>query len=139
VLAESSRISNFGGIVSEAINKNHKTAGIRVWVSSDNKSSIAMTRSIGDKIMKKVGVSDQADIFHRRLEKHDKFLIIASDGIWDVLTSSEAVSIVSSVLSLNKSEVACKTLVEQATKRWKKIGNCVDDISVVIVFINLKE
>jgi serine/threonine protein phosphatase PrpC len=49
---------------------------------------------MGDHNMKKVGVITDPVITHHAVEERDEFLIIASDGIWEFIDSSEAVMIV---------------------------------------------
>ena len=53
-----------------------------------------MTRSIGDEVAKKVGVSAEAEIIESEFTCEDKFVIIGSDGIWEFMSNQEAVDIV---------------------------------------------
>lgn len=133
---ESSRILKFGGKISETNIYPEKEQILRVWSNNPKAPGLAMTRSIGDKYLKKVGVISQPEITSRVLTKEDKFLIIASDGIWDVLTNEEVIQIVGKELEGCHAKVACQVLVEEAAKRWLARGDCVDDISVVVVLLN---
>lgn len=45
-----------------------------------------MTRSIGDKVAKTVGVIDKPEIFNFILEKMDRVIILGSDGVFEFLT-----------------------------------------------------
>jgi serine/threonine protein phosphatase PrpC len=56
---------------------------------------LAMSRSLGDSVAATVGVIPDPDIQEHRLTPDDKFLIIASDGIWELISNEKAVSIVS--------------------------------------------
>ena len=49
-----------------------------------------MARSFGDLVAASVGVSPEPEIFEYNLVPEDKFIIIASDGVWEFL-SNEAV------------------------------------------------
>jgi len=51
---------------------------------------LAVTRAIGDRRLKKY-VSAVPEIKQRKLQAGDDFLILATDGVWDVLSSQEAV------------------------------------------------
>ena len=59
----------------------------RVWKIGEDYPGIAMTRSFGDQNAKKVGVSWEPDIKKYEIHEEDRFILIASDGIWDVLTN----------------------------------------------------
>ena len=45
-----------------------------------------MTRCFGDIIARNIGVISVPDIKFFDIKNEDKYIIIASDGIWDVLT-----------------------------------------------------
>ena len=48
---------------------------------------LAMARSIGDSIASKIGVIADPVVTEHRLKPEDKFIIIASDGLWEFLSS----------------------------------------------------
>ena len=48
-----------------------------------------MSRSLGDMVAASVGCSQDAEIFDFTLESKDKFIIIASDGVWEFLTNEQ--------------------------------------------------
>lgn len=48
-----------------------------------------MSRSLGDSIVHTVGGSSEPEITDYKLSPHDAFMIIASDGIWDVLDNNQ--------------------------------------------------
>jgi len=56
---------------------------------------LAVTRAIGDRRLKAF-VSAVPEITEHKLQVNDDFLILASDGVWDVLTCQDAVDIVKS-------------------------------------------
>ena len=60
---------------------------------------------------KKVVVGDP-EVVQQRLADGDKFVILACDGIWDVMTNDKAVSIVAR--ALRDKQDAAKQLVRQA-------------------------
>jgi serine/threonine protein phosphatase PrpC len=47
---------------------------------------LAVTRAFGDHALKKVGLTAQPHILKYILRPFDKFLVIASDGVWDELS-----------------------------------------------------
>ncbi|KAF5197114.1 phosphatase 2C [Thalictrum thalictroides] len=63
------------------------------------------------------------------LTKEDEFLIIGSDGIWDVFTSQNAVDFTRRKLQEhNDVKLCCKEMVEEAIKR-----GAIDNLTVVVV------
>ena len=42
----------------------------------------------------KGSITADPDIRERQLERHDEYLVLATDGLWDVMTSQEACDIV---------------------------------------------
>mmetsp|Transcript_4083 Transcript_4083/g.12713 ORF Transcript_4083/g.12713 Transcript_4083/m.12713 type:complete len:278 (-) Transcript_4083:58-891(-) len=76
---------------------------------------LSLSRSIGDVTLKyhpkKVVVGDP-EVVQQRLADGDKFVILACDGIWDVMTNDKAVSIVAR--ALRDKQDAAKQLVRQA-------------------------
>ena len=55
-----------------------------------------MTRSIGDIVAKSVGVCSEPEIKVYPISQNDKFLIVASDGLWDRIPNDEVTRIVAS-------------------------------------------
>ena len=41
-----------------------------------------MSRSFGDNISKAVGVTAEPEIIKMKLDKRDRFVLLASDGVW---------------------------------------------------------
>lgn len=52
-----------------------------------------MSRAFGDRNMKGA-INAEPDVRERGLERHDDFLVLATDGLWDVMTSQEVCNIV---------------------------------------------
>lgn len=46
-------------------------------------------RSMGDKIGRSCGIIAEPEIIKHTLTEEDKFLIVASDGVWDNLNNQE--------------------------------------------------
>lgn len=70
---EVSRIKKSGGIVF-----NNRVYG-----------TLMLTRSFGDKELKKHGVISEPDFFVKKIDEDDKFVIIASDGVWDTVKEND--------------------------------------------------
>ena len=136
---ERTRILNSHGRISQAQDFDGNFEGPeRVWLLDDDIPGLAMTRSIGDKISKAVGVTSDPEVIARKLCKDDKFLIIASDGVWEYISNENAVDIVRNYWEQNSIEEATQALVSEASKKWKK-EEYTDDITVVIIFLSVPD
>ncbi|XP_061375810.1 probable protein phosphatase 2C 65 [Gastrolobium bilobum] len=130
--SEASRIINCGGRVFAA----EEDPGInRLWMPEDNCPGLAMSRAFGDFCLKDYGLTSVPDVSSRKLTKKDEFVVLATDGVWDVLTNNEVIKLVAS--APNRS-IAAKLLVKRATWAWKiKYPRFkVDDIAVICFFLN---
>jgi serine/threonine protein phosphatase PrpC len=142
--SEYKRIIASGGTVSRMINveKNEQEIGpYRVWDKTQDKGpGLAMSRSIGDGQAKNLGVLAEPDIFEYTLNEGDKFIVCASDGIWEYLSNDNVMNIIKDIYeNEGKAEDACDLLVKKASEEWKKENNkTMDDISCAILFLNVK-
>ncbi|XP_050213804.1 probable protein phosphatase 2C 72 [Mercurialis annua] len=110
----------------------------RVWLPHEDSPGLAMSRAFGDFLLKKYGVIALPDISHQRLTPDDQFIFLASDGVWDVLSNSQVVSI---VWAADTEEAAAKAVVEAATAAWKKKfpSSKVDDCTAVCLFLHKRQ
>jgi len=77
---EKQRIELCGGVVEQLKNKNGEGVGpYGVWVKDGGYPGLAMSRSIGDLIGKKLGVIPNPGILEYDLNESVKFIVVASD------------------------------------------------------------
>nr|XP_010924065.1 probable protein phosphatase 2C 64 [Elaeis guineensis] len=109
----------------------------RVWLPFDDAPGLAMARAFGDFCLKDYGVISVPEFFHWTLTERDQFVVLASDGVWDVLSNKEVVDIVSS--SPTRSSAA-KFVVEAAAREWKLKypTSKMDDCAVVCLYFDGK-
>lgn len=107
----------------------------RVWLPNENSPGLAMTRAFGDFCLKDFGVIAVPEITHRQLTSRDQFIVLATDGVWEVLSNQEVVNIVSSAPS---PAAAARIVVESAVSAWKRKfpTSKVDDCAVVCLYLN---
>jgi len=63
--------------------------------------------------------------------------VLASDGLWDVMSNEEVVKIVNPIY--NKGEeprIAVTKLMDEAHIRWADSKANADDITIILIFIN---
>ncbi|KAG4931507.1 hypothetical protein AAZX31_17G216800 [Glycine max] len=110
----------------------------RVWMpNNENSPGLAMSRSLGDFLLKDHGVIAIPDVSYHPLTSTDQFIVLASDGVWDVLSNNEVASI---VWSVDSEEAAAMAVVEAATAAWneKYPSYMADDCTVVCLFLHKK-
>ncbi|PSR95322.1 Protein like [Actinidia chinensis var. chinensis] len=109
----------------------------RVWLPFDDAPGLAMARAFGDFCLKEYGVISIPEFSHWILTERDKFIVLASDGVWDVLSNEEVVDIVSSAPTRSS---AARTLVDSAAREWKSKypTSKMDDCAVVCLFLDGK-
>ena len=56
-----------------------------------------------------------------QITNYDKFIIVASDGVWEFIESMEAVNVVASFYEQNNLEGACDFLMNLAVRRWQEV------------------
>ena len=97
-----------------------------------------MTRSIGDLVASTVGVSWEPEVTKYHIHENDRFLIAATDGLWEYLNNKQVTKIVARYWIKNEIEEACDELMRIALKNWnlyEKSGN-IDDITFILIFFH---
>jgi len=123
------RILQMGGHVTPA---GANGSPSRVW---HNLRGLAMARSIGDHAAATVGVIAEPEITEYDLVEDDYCIVIASDGVWELLGSQTVADIIASVKSGDVQDM-CDTIVDQSSYMWKvEEGDYRDDITVVILML----
>ena len=90
--------------------------------------TLMLTRSFGDKEMKKYGVLSTPDIFCQNIEEDDLFVIIASDGVWDVIEENEVLKFSQDKISSNEFSNKIINLAKERDTH--------DNISCIVVKLN---
>uniref|UniRef100_A0A7R9VJQ1 protein-serine/threonine phosphatase n=1 Tax=Chlamydomonas euryale TaxID=1486919 RepID=A0A7R9VJQ1_9CHLO len=99
--------------------------GMVVWAGTWRVGGVlAVSRAFGDKPLKRY-VTSTPHVRIESLQKDDEFLVLASDGLWDVVSNEDAIQLVRSMID---PEEAAKHLSQEAMKR----GSC-DNISCIVL------
>ena len=131
---ESKRIKENGGEISQYEEDGEKSGPFRVWQKGEVYPGIAMSRSIGDFIASKLGVIPEPKFLEEKIDKDTKFIVVASDGIWEFLDNNTVKNMVMPFYEKNDPNGACKELIKKSTEFWNQEDVVVDDITVVVVF-----
>ncbi|KAK8468182.1 hypothetical protein PHAVU_007G244300 [Phaseolus vulgaris] len=89
--------------------------------------ALQVTRSIGDDDLKPA-VTAEPEITESTLCPDDEFLVMASDGLWDVISSAEVINIIKD--TVKEPAMCSKRLATEAVERGSK-----DNITVIVVFL----
>ena len=135
--AERIRINN-GRIEAYKDERGNKVGPLRVWLSRDDVPGLAMTRSFGDATAAQVGVTAIPEIKEFALTPHDRVIVLASDGVWEFLSNAEVADIVYPFYNSKNAEGAADALVRASFRRWRREESVVDDITCLIVFLDVK-
>eukprot|EP00249_Psilotum_nudum_P015516 c25370_g1_i1 orf=324-1661(-) len=114
----------------------HNEPGVhRVWLPDHNSPGLAMTRAFGDFCLRDFGIIAVPRITCHQLTQKDQFIVLATDGVWDVLSNQQVVQIVSSVSARS---LAAAAVVYAAVHLWREKypTSSVDDCSVVCLFVD---
>ena len=108
---------------------------LRVWVKGEEYPGLAVSRSLGDSVAEGVGVISEPEIMVKDIDGTAKYVVLASDGVWDYLNGEDIIDIVTPFFLRGDPENAAKEIVSEATRMWETDGIERDDITVVVAFI----
>lgn len=132
---EKERIEKAGGRVESWAPAGLDTGPPRVWLKEKRIPGLSISRVIGDEILSGI-VSSEPDVSTHQLAEEDRFLIVATDGIWGVMSNEEVINFVAARDGESCQRVA-EGLVRHAAVLWfDDGGESIDDISAIVVRFN---
>ena len=134
---EIKRILSEGGVIKQLYDKNKKEfiGPERIWLKNSDIPGLSMSRSFGDNLAHTVGVTYIPEVRIFDYTGGEKFIVIASESVWQYIDSDECVRIVKDYYEKNMDAVgALNSLVTEAIKRLKKEENKIEDITAVVIF-----
>ncbi|KAL5546796.1 hypothetical protein UlMin_006483 [Ulmus minor] len=90
-------------------------------------AALQVTRSIGDDDLKPA-VTAEPEITETILSAQDEYLVMASDGLWDVVSNEEVIRIIRD--TVKEPGMCSKRLATEAAERGSK-----DNITVIVIFL----
>ncbi|XP_010526449.1 PREDICTED: protein phosphatase 2C and cyclic nucleotide-binding/kinase domain-containing protein isoform X2 [Tarenaya hassleriana] len=105
----------------------------RLWVPNGMYPGTAFTRSIGDSIAESIGVVANPEIAVVELSPDNPFFVLASDGVFEFLSSQ---TVVDMVAKHKDPRDACAAIVAESYRLWLQYETRTDDITVIVVHID---
>ncbi|KRX03231.1 Protein phosphatase 2C (PP2C)-like domain [Pseudocohnilembus persalinus] len=135
---EKQRIIEAGGQILQQRSKlGFLTGPERVWVKYKDYPGLAMTRSFADFQGEQAGIICDPVINCFKLSQNDKILVLASDGIWDVLSNKDVLQILIPYYQNNDPKNGASHLSKIANKKWiQSDSNHTDDITCTVCFLD---
>ena len=131
---EAQRIIENDGRIQPFIEEGEFVGPQRVWIKEEEVPGLAMTRSFGDRVAATVGVISEPEIKEFLFDEGDKFMIVASDGILEFISSQECVDIIKDFYEKNDMKGCAEHLYEESSRRWLKEEEVIDDTTLILVF-----
>ena len=105
--------------------------GVVIWMGAWRvNGNLSVSRAIGDAKDKPL-VIGEADVATFDLDGSEEYLVVACDGIWDVVNEEEAAKCVSQHLA---NEGGTKTTVAEALVKFAKSEGSGDNMTAIVVY-----
>lgn len=93
----------------------------------------AFTRSIGDGDAEVYGVYAEPEVRHLSLQPEHAFVVIASDGVWEFLSTNDMAELLADAHDLQE---ACYQAVYYSYRLWVANQGRTDDITIIIMHLD---
>jgi len=93
------------------------------------KLALNMSRSLGHTILSNYGVCSQPEFFSTIIQ-NDDILILASDGLWELMENNEVADF---VCNYNDLQQACREISREVANRCKLIHRKSDNLTIIVV------
>lgn len=111
-------------------------------VPGERLPGIPLTRCLGNKVAHAIGVTHEPNVLSRPVNspgRVGRFVVMGTDGLWDVVRNSEAVITVHESRKGNL-EFALQSIHKKAQEAWvkksSKCGNVIDDVTVGLLWLH---
>ena len=133
---EADRIKKKGGRIRPMIDEDGNFVGpMRVYMKDKDMPGLAMTRSFGDNFASIAGTICEPEVKEHILVPEDKFIVLASDGLFEFISSEEVGNIVKGYYEKNDIVGCCEYLYKESYRKWLcEEEDTVDDITIILVF-----
>ena len=135
---EAERILKIGGRIRPMKDDDGEFIGpLRVYMKDRDMPGLAMTRSFGDYFGSTAGVISEPEVSEYFFQPEDKFIVLASDGLFEFMESQEVIDIIKDYYLKNDIVGCCEYLYKESSRKWiKEEEDTIDDITIILVFFD---
>ena len=105
----------------------------RLWRKDAYEPGTAFSRSLGDFTAQELGCSSTPEVQTHVIDASDVCCVLATDGVWEFLTSQEVVDI---CVSCKTPKEACYRIVAESYRRWYAREERIDDIACCVLYFD---
>eukprot|EP00742_Colponemidia_sp_Colp-10_P002637 GILJ01002817.1.p1 GENE.GILJ01002817.1~~GILJ01002817.1.p1 ORF type:complete len:441 (+),score=54.61 GILJ01002817.1:101-1423(+) len=113
---------------------------LRVYLKNQMIPGLAMTRAFGDTVAASVGVIATPEVSTYNIDPaKDKFIILASDGIWEFLSNEQVIAMAAPYLTSGDvagAQHAVERLWSESKDLWLDEEGVVDDITCLLILLD---
>lgn len=132
---EAERILKIGGRIRPMLDENGSFVGpLRIYMKEKDIPGLSMTRSFGDYYASIAGCISLPEVSEYFFQRNDRFMIIATDGLWEFISSDEVVNMVKEYYISDDIVGCCEYLYKESCRRWIDEEEVIDDITIIIIF-----
>merc|ERR1712061_886660 len=92
-----------------------------------------MSRSLGDAVAHTAGVISEPEFTERDLDPAtDKFVVVATDGLWEFISNMETVNM---VVESTSPSASVEKLAMEAGARWMAEEQLIDDTTIITAYL----
>eukprot|EP01039_Chlorochromonas_danica_P004657 gene4657-5100_t len=106
---------------------------VRRQCNGEHPKQLNYSRAFGGKDLKKYGLIAEPDINHFEILPDDRLVLLASDGLWDVLSPNVAFEV--AFTARREGRCPCHAIVECAIREMPN-RNVQDNCTVIAIFLN---
>lgn len=108
-----------------------------------NAFTLGVMAGVGDNHALKYGYSHKPEITCHTLTEKDQFLVLASDGVWNMYSNKNVIELCFEATRLQTAEndlnVCTQKVCEQVKDQWERRSDRRDDISLIIALLKDQE
>jgi len=130
---EKHRVLQAGGWVDQSRSNGFPAGPLRVYFKGEGYPGLMVSRSLGDEVAHRIGVSQEPECYFKTLCEEDRYLVMCSDGVWDVMNEEAILEIVSQCG--HDMTAAANKIVTKAKDEWAKPwhNGRIDNITAVCI------